>query len=157
MKWNKPNVPHKGWVLVDVIDAFEENGEYEHCMMCNTEMRFVHIVSHSSLKDIFRVGCTCAEKMTDDYVNPKLSEKKLKDKLDFIKRVKSKFDKCEWQIIQSSHRRLTFFGYKLFIWKSENNTYKGKINDLWGKIEFDNINDCKKALLDSVIILLKKQ
>ncbi len=84
--WNQPGIPHKGWVLEDVIDV-RENGEtewetdYESCMMCgNEKIRFVHIVSHPEVDDDFRVGCICAEKMTGDYVNPKEKEKQLRNR-----------------------------------------------------------------------------
>lgn len=54
--WNLPDIPHKGWRLLDVIDIREdgqsvEDTEYETCMMCgNGRIRFVHIVEHVVLR-----------------------------------------------------------------------------------------------------------
>ena len=73
--------PHKGWELENVIDIrddgqSEHDTEYETCMMFGNEtIRYIHIVSYPEVEDSFRVGCVCAEKMTNDYVNPKLREK----------------------------------------------------------------------------------
>jgi hypothetical protein len=84
--WKQQGVPHKGWTLVDVIDVREDGQpewetDYETCMMCgNEKIRYVHIVEHPEIEEEFRVGCTCAEKMTSDYLNPKRREKELRNK-----------------------------------------------------------------------------
>jgi hypothetical protein len=83
-KWNLPNIPHKGWVLENVIDIREDGKsaaetDYKICMMCNNErIRYVHILSHHAVEEKYEVGCVCAEKLTNDYVNPKRLEKLLK-------------------------------------------------------------------------------
>ena len=47
--------------------------------MCGRErIRFVHIMRHPDYPDELRVGCVCAEKMSDDYVNPRRAEDTLK-------------------------------------------------------------------------------
>ena len=84
MEWNKAGIPHKGWSCVDVEDIAEyfddaEEIEYEQCEMCGRErIRFVHIMRHPDYPDELRVGCVCAEKMSDDYVNPRRAEDTLK-------------------------------------------------------------------------------
>lgn len=46
-----PNIPHKGWTIVDAIHIREEGqGEdetvYPNCIICNNDrIRYVHIVS----------------------------------------------------------------------------------------------------------------
>ena len=70
-RWDLPGVPHKGWTLVGFEDIKEEDpdADYETCEMCGNErIRFVHILSHQDYNSVMRVGCACAEKMTDDYV-----------------------------------------------------------------------------------------
>jgi hypothetical protein len=75
--WNHPNIPHKGWTFVDVIDT--EAAE-STCEMCGNErIRYIHIMSHSDYLAPLNVGCICAEKMSGDYVNPKLRERKLRN------------------------------------------------------------------------------
>ena len=98
MDWNKEGVPHKGWSCVGVEDIAEssydgEPIEYEQCEMCGQEkIRFVHIMRHPEYPHELRVGCICAEKMSDDYVNPRRAEDSLKRRA--LRR--KNFDKAKW-------------------------------------------------------------
>lgn len=75
--WNQPEVPHKGWQFVNVIDT--ETTE-EVCEMCGKEhIRYVHTMAHPNYSGLLNVGCVCAEKMADDYVNPRKRERELKN------------------------------------------------------------------------------
>lgn len=66
--WNNPNIPHKGWTNIDVIDTERADNK---CEMCNKEdIRYVHIMQHPQHHNL-SVGCICAEKMSDDYVTPR--------------------------------------------------------------------------------------
>lgn len=84
--WDKPNVPRKGWRCVDVIDIRPDNGrtnddDYETCEMCgNHPIRFVHLMQHDDYDGEMRVGCVCAEHMSDDYTHPRARETRLKNK-----------------------------------------------------------------------------
>lgn len=74
--WNQPNIPHKGWIFLDVIDA--ETAEAT-CEMCGNErIRYVHMMAHADYPERLGVGCVCAEKMSDDYVNPRRRERVLR-------------------------------------------------------------------------------
>lgn len=74
-KWNKPGIPHKGWAHIDVEDLEEATGE---CQMCDKKhIRYLHTVSHPDWEDLV-VGRDCAEKMCEDYENPKVRENKAK-------------------------------------------------------------------------------
>jgi len=82
---DKPGVPHKGWSLQDVIDLrideAREYGDYECCQFCGQEqIRYVHLVRHALYPGMLRVGCICAEHMTEDYVNPRRIEGKLRSR-----------------------------------------------------------------------------
>lgn len=85
-EWNRIDIPHKGWDCIDVIDLAEDvvpgdEIQYEQCEMCgNEKIRFVHIMRHPEFAGELYVGCVCAEKMTDDYVNPKKCEIVLKNR-----------------------------------------------------------------------------
>lgn len=74
--WRQQGVPHKGWTLVDVSDVREDGQsewetDYETCMRCgNEKIRYVHILEHCDVNEEFRVGCTCAEKMTIKQIFP---------------------------------------------------------------------------------------
>lgn len=84
--WNKSDVPHKGWNLESVYDIKEDGQSaddttYEECMMCGNErIRYVHVLTHPEVSQDFKVGCVCAEKMTNDYVNPRRIENSLRNK-----------------------------------------------------------------------------
>lgn len=97
-EWNKVGLPHKGWKCVDVIDL-AENAEldgtipYAQCEMCGNErIRFAHIMAHPECPDELQVGCVCAEKMSNDYVNPRRCETALKNR----SLRKSNFNKVPW-------------------------------------------------------------
>ena len=69
-RWDLPGVPHKGWTLLGFVDIKDDpDADYETCMMCGNErIRYVHILSHPDYNEVMRVGCNCAEKMTEDYI-----------------------------------------------------------------------------------------
>ena len=40
--WDQPNIPHKGWSYVGIVDlgeecSYDEEVEYEQCQMCGKE------------------------------------------------------------------------------------------------------------------------
>lgn len=152
-KWNLPNIPHKGWILQDVIDIREdgqtvEETDYETCMMCNNErIRYVHILTHIEVEKEFKVGCVCAEKMTNDYVNPKQLEKKLKQKtsrrINWIKK--------HWKETESHNLTLIFEGQRLLIFTDKKtNKFKCKIGEVWGKKTFDTLDKAKIAVFNGI-------
>lgn len=97
-EWNKRGIPHKGWICIDVLDLREEADsaqefEYAQCEMCDKEkLRFVHVMKHPEYPDILNVGCICAEKMSDDYINPSKMENELRKKASR----RSNFKRVEW-------------------------------------------------------------
>lgn len=96
--WDQPDVPHKGWIFLDVIDT--ETAEAT-CEMCGNErIRYVHIMSHADYAERLSVGCVCAEKMADDYVNPRRRERVLRNAA--AKRVR---DKKREQAQKEEHRQ----------------------------------------------------
>jgi hypothetical protein len=75
-KWSEAGYPHKGYTEVNVIDTGELS---EECEFCGTGIRYVHVLSHPDYDTEFSVGVSCAEALTNDYVNPKNQERKLKN------------------------------------------------------------------------------
>ena len=75
-KWDQLGIPHKGWNAVDVEDLGEPAAT---CEMCRSRtIRYVHRVEHTQYDGQLRVGRVCAEKMTDDKVNPRERERRLR-------------------------------------------------------------------------------
>lgn len=85
-RWDRPGIPHKGWNYVGIEDLGEnaiygEEIPYEQCEMCgNEKIRYVHILSHPEFCGEIRVGCRCAEKMTENYSDPERNERELRNR-----------------------------------------------------------------------------
>ena len=62
MRWDKAEIPHKGWQYIGVEDLGEhaEAGgliDYEQCEMCGNErIRYVHLLEHPDYNGEIRVG-----------------------------------------------------------------------------------------------------
>ena len=84
MRWDKKDIPHKGWTEIGMEDLgeeaeFGEEIQYEQCEMCgNEKIRYVHIMKHPEIQGELRVGCICACHMTNDYENPEARERELR-------------------------------------------------------------------------------
>ncbi len=70
-RW-RPDMPHKGWTH----DGVEDIEQPTHvCEMCDQEsIRYVHTLWHPEVSQPVYVGCVCAEKLCEDYVNPRRIE-----------------------------------------------------------------------------------
>lgn len=78
-KWRQPGVPHRGWTCTDVVDLFDDGDDDATCEMCETaRIRYAHTMSHPNYPETLAVGCICAERMEEDYVNPRLRERELR-------------------------------------------------------------------------------
>lgn len=144
--WNIPEVPHKGWTLEDVYDVRDaglpiDETEYETCMMCGNErIRFIHVVSHPNVVENFKVGCVCAEKMTNDYINPKRLEKLLRSKT----RKNNSWLSKNWKVSQNGNLYKNDGDDFLLIYKDKkSNKYKIKINDHFDQMKFESIEEAK--------------
>jgi hypothetical protein len=152
-RWNHTDIPQKGWTLVDVEDIredgqTEDDTPYEECMMCgNNKIRYVHIVSHPEIDQDFRVGCNCAERMTNDYVNPQKREKELRIKnnrrINWIKK--------QWKVSKNGNRFLNYEEHFLLIFQDKKNQkYKVKIDETYGRKSFDNFTQAKIAAFNGI-------
>ncbi len=152
-QWDKKDIPHKGWFLVNVIDI-RENGEsisetdYQKCMMCNNEkIRYVHIVEHPNYPETLNVGCICAEKMTNDYVNPKKQEKLLRNKAQRL----NNWLKKNWKISAKGNIYLKFKdNFITIITDTNSKKYKCCVNNVWGNKLFNTIDEAKIAAFKGV-------
>jgi len=147
--WNVPGVPHKGWTLVDVIDLAADgasywNGEYETCMMCGKEnIRYIHLVNHSNVSEEYRVGCICAEKMTDDYETPRRLETILRSRASR----RSEWVNANWKVSKKGNTYLKKNGHVLTIFKDKKtNKFKCIVDDTFGTVLHPTIADAQMAL-----------
>lgn len=147
--WKHPDIPHKGWNFIEVIDVRDDCSssteiEYETCMMCgNEKIRYVHIVEHDKVDEIFRVGCICAEKMTNDYLNPVRRERELKNRSSRLTKWKNK----DWKLSKKGNYFLDFDHRHLLIYKDRcTHKYKVKIGEIFGKKTYDTVEKAKIAI-----------
>lgn len=122
MRWDKKNIPHKGWIEIGIEDLgeeaeFGEKIQYEQCEMCgNEKIRYVHIMKHPEFRGELRVGRTCAGHMTDDYENSEFKEKELKNRV----QRKKNFMKKEWrQVVKTGNYTLKYKGEHITIMRSK--------------------------------------
>lgn len=155
--WNKEGIPHKGWRCIDVedlaegldeLDAEERKDYYETCEMCNHEgIRYVHIMEHPEYNEHLRVGCSCAERMEDDYVTPQLREKNLHKKFGRLKTFKKK----NWVQNSNGNFTLKFKGYFITIMPSKYK--KGEYGIIFRKKQYwkyESLEKAKRAAFDII-------
>lgn len=157
--WNQEGIPHKGWKLIDVIDLKAHIDEdydidYEHCMMCGHQgIRYVHLVVHENIAEEFRVGCDCAEKMTNDYLNPDKLEKELKNRASR----KRNWIKKDWKVTANGNNYLRIESHFILIYVDKfSKKYKVKIDETFGKKEFNSLVEAKIAAFNGIEYFKKK-
>ena len=126
--WDVKDVPHKGWTCIGVedlgdgleaMDAESRRDYYETCQMCRQEgIRYVHIMQHPNFPDQLRVGYQCAEKMEEDYINPKKRETSLKNKCNR----RGNFLKQEWMRRENGNFTMKYKGQYITIMPSKFNS-----------------------------------
>lgn len=151
--WKHKDIPHKGWSLLDVIDVREDNQpedktEYESCMMCgNEKIRYVHIVEHFEVNETLRVGCVCAEKMTNDYHNPKRLEQKLRNRASRRTNWKNR----RWKRSFNGNSYLNIDGHFVLIYRDKKTLkYKVAIDKTFGKKSFNTNDEAKMAAFNGI-------
>lgn len=72
----RPDVPRTGWLIVQTVDNWTADFVCQNCAF--PHVRYVHELKHKNSGDIVRVGCVCAEHLTQDFATPRLREKTLK-------------------------------------------------------------------------------
>ena len=158
-QWNIPGIPHKGWALINVIDVREDGRsadetDYEVCMMCgNEKIRYVHVLEHPDVDEEYIVGCVCAEKMTNDYYNPRQRENALRNKtnrrINWLKR--------NWKRSGNGNPYLKLDGHILVVFYNEKNHNYGCILDgKFGKIKYPDMEKAKIGLFKKVEDLKEK-
>jgi len=157
--WNNKDIPHKGWILVDVIDVRDDGQpadetDYEKCMMCgNEKIGYWLMVEQKGLDGKYRVGCICAEKMTEDYINPREREKELKRKSnERISWVKKK-----WKTSKSGNTFRIIDGNNLVVFNDKiTGKYKCIINDKFGSVTYNDLSAAKIGLFKKMEELKQK-
>ncbi len=151
--WNIPGVPHRGWTLVDVIDIredgqSEDETDYQVCMMCgNEKIRYVHVLAHPDIAEQYSVGCVCAEKMTDDYINPAMRERNLRNKSSR----RTNWLKRKWQVSAKGNFYLNLGEHNVSVFfDNKTNAYKCRIDDKFGTLKYASVEEAKMGLFKKI-------
>lgn len=147
--WKEYTLPHRGWSLSDVIDIHDGNqSHYENCKMCGKEkIRYVHIVKHPLIDNELRVGCICAEKMTDDYHNPRHREKALIKKSNR----RRNWGKKKWKLSSNGNLYLKTNNHWIVIFVDKfKGKYKVRIDKIIGNMFFNDIEEAKIAAFNGI-------
>jgi hypothetical protein len=72
----RDGIPRKGWILWSTADNGTATFACENCGY--PHVRYVHELSNERAGRHVRVGCVCAEHLTQDFSTPRLRERALK-------------------------------------------------------------------------------
>jgi hypothetical protein len=151
-RWDQPDIPHKDWRCVDVIDHEKPS---ETCQMCGNErIRFVHVMLHSQYSGSLAVGCVCAEKMSNDYVNPRRRETLLRNKAARRERWLSR----KWKLSRNGNFWLKIDGHHIIVFRSK------FVRDRWGfgvdgnfsSSKYGSVDEAKLASFDAFWVELNR-
>jgi hypothetical protein len=110
-KWSEPGVPHRGWTCTGVEDL-EKAAQL--CEMCESaSVRYVHHMTHPDYPETLGVGCICAERMENDYVNPRAREQRLRSRA----RRRRTWPEREWRISARGNYYLRTEGFVLTVYE----------------------------------------
>lgn len=153
-KWSESGVPHRGWSCTDVEDLGEPD---RICEMCEgPTIRYVHYMEHPDYPETLAAGCVCAEHMSEDYVNPRAREKRLRTRA----RRRKSWDKRSWNISHRGNSYLNTEGYNLTVFQDRDddgvfyglrvaNRDSGRSQQGHGRYQSED--DAKRAALDALL------
>ncbi len=148
-RWDRVDVPHKGWVCVNSYDLCEDGAEegYAACEMCGQErIRYVHVMRHEKFSEELKVGCVCAEKMSDDYIGPKNREKGLRN----ISSRRRNWITRKWRVSSKGNDFLNVGGHNIVVFSAKNKVgYWGfRIDSALSRENYEEKNQAKLAAFD---------
>lgn len=153
-RWDKPGVPHKGWVCITVFDtradgASVEAATYNECQMCgNEKIRYVHVMRHSDYGEELQVGCQCAEKMSDDYLGPREKENALRGRASR----RAKWLRRKWRLSANGNTYIKVDGNQFLVMESryQRGSYLAYINGVRLKVLFESKELAQFAMFNAV-------
>ena len=143
-------LPRHGWYCVNVIDLREDDEladetDYATCQICGKEeIRYVHIMEHPDLDEIFEVGCICAGKMTEDFYGPKARETKLRNRA----ARRTRWLRRHWRVSAKGNQFLNAEGHNLVVYRTKNGRWGYKIGDRFSSRTYPTTIAAKLALFD---------
>lgn len=116
-------------------------------MYGNEKIRHVHIVEHSEVENEFRVGCVCAENMTNDYYNPVKKRELRNDRSSRLKNLHNR----KWKLSYKGNSYLKIENHLLVIFKDKfTQQFKVIIDNTTGSKLFENLEKAKLATFKGI-------
>src|SRR5262249_10576368 len=113
----------------------------------------VHILSHGAYPGEIRVGCMCAEQLTEDYVTPRRREHELRSRAARRERWLTR----HWKLSQKGHEYLnTRDGHNVGIFEIEGGRFKAWIDKQRGRFEYASADKAKLGIFDALEKMRKK-
>lgn len=141
--WNFPGVPQKGWSNVGIDD---EGFALAKCEMCGfEEVRYVHVMQHDGYPNRLRVGCVCAERMSEGY-NARERQAEMVNRAARRERWLSR----GWRLSQKGNHYLRLGGRFLTVFpdKYRRGKWRYSIDKAFSPDSYDSADAAKLALFD---------
>jgi hypothetical protein len=137
------------------IEDLDEPSEL--CGMCESiEIRYVHLMEHPDYPDTLGVGCICAERMEQDYVGPRLREKRLRSRA----QRRANWARRVWHISAKGNLYLNTEGFNLTVFSTSGATgehwglkvtHRESGREQFGRRRYQSAEAAKHAALDALI------
>jgi hypothetical protein len=145
--WKRADIPHTGWVCINLIDLGKAEGI---CEMCgNHSIRYVHIMRHHDYSGTIRAGCICAGRMEGN------SEKASQREHDYknLQNRKMNFLKREWKKSRKGNLYLNYRNINIVLLpdKLKNGHWRYSIG---GKVSVDypTLTEAKIGIFDDLFL-----
>lgn len=143
--------PHKGWELVTVYDINPEGelsyDQYPTCEFCGiATIRYIHVLEHPTFSEPVEVGCDCAQTLTEDYVNPKERERKVRNQSSRRKR----FSKRKWKQSRKGNLWIELDGHHVVVTENRDGTFQLCIDKQRGRLTFATLEAAQRRAFDVV-------
>lgn len=152
-KWIEPDVPHRGWVCVDIEDLGEP---CEICEMCEVmTIRYVHLMEHADYPEALRCGCVCAGHMEEDYAGARRREAAFK-----ASRARRKnWLNRRWHRTLTGGEYLNTDGFHVSVWPKYDGSFAAKVGCRaseqvrYSKRRYETMDAAKLAAFDAMIAM----
>lgn len=138
--WGNENVPHSGWICVDIQDLGMPSIK---CEMCGKNIiRYVHYMEHKDYPNILKVGCVCAGKMEGNIEAAKYRERQLKSNDYYL------VDNRQWKKSIKGNDYMKYDEHVVVIYQTKDNKWRYSIDGIFSKEGYKKKKDAKQASVD---------
>jgi len=138
--------PSGGWEILHSDLDDNEPSDPIPCAYCGTEIRWHFTIYHPEWGEMI-VGSECAENLS---LGPDVKELK-----SYNRRLRTFLVSPRWVATRKGYR-ITYQGYSILIYRKDK-YFRIKINEKWGRLNFDSLDEAKKRAFEVVNQLIKKQ